>query len=314
MFLLEPIGLGRAENDVYLALLDGPRASATQLAERLGDSEPAVLAAVDRLLAAGLVQYVGRHEYAAVSPEVSVAALVQRRQSELAELQVQIEDLARLRQRTGSEGVDAVELLEGDDAVISAIARLQFEARREVLVVDAPPYLGGHCTPNVPELAQLAAGIRYRVVYAPESLEAEENVELMRRCVEAGEEARVLADGALKMVVFDREAAILPSSYQRPDPGRRWLVRRSALLDAVIACFESQWARAVPFSAPAPEVSDRDRRLLALLCSGMKDRSIARTMGITERTVGRRVTELMRLLGAETRFQAGVQAAHRGWP
>lgn len=313
MFLLEPVGLGRAENDVYLALLDASRATARQLAERLGDSEPAVVAAVDRLLAAGLVQFVGRHEYAAVSPEVSVAALVQRRQDDLAKLQTQIEDLARLRQRTGSDGVAGVELLEGEDAVISAIARLQFQARREVLVVDAPPYLGGHCTPNVPELAQLTAGIRYRVVYAPESLEAEENVALMRRCVEAGEEARILAEGALKMVVFDRETAILPSSYEQADPGRRWLVRRSALLEAIICCFEGQWARAVPFAAPIPEVSDRDRQLLALLSSGMKDRSIARTMGITERTVGRRVTELMRLLGAETRFQAGVQAAHRGW-
>ncbi|MFC7613315.1 helix-turn-helix domain-containing protein [Actinokineospora soli] len=313
MFLLEPVGLGRAENDVYLALLDAPRATAGQLAQRLGDSEPAVLAALDRLLAAGLAQFVGRHEYTAVSPEVSVAALVQRRQGDLARLQAQIEDLARAHQRGGAAGGGAAELIDGEDAVISAIAALQFDAKREVLVVDAPPYLGGHCTPNVPELAQLAAGIRYRVVYAPESLAAEENVALMRRCVAAGEEARVLAEGALKMVVFDREAAILPSSYEHPDPSRRLLVRRSALLDAVVCCFESQWARAVPLAATAPEVSDRDRELLALLSSGMKDRAIARAMGITERTIGRRVTELMRLLGAETRFQAGVQAARRGW-
>jgi DNA-binding NarL/FixJ family response regulator len=49
------------------------------------------------------------------------------------------------------------------------------------------------------------------------------------------------------------------------------------------------------------------------MASGMKDRTLARALGVTERTVGRRLTELMAELGVETRFQAGVQAARRGW-
>ncbi|GGS43782.1 helix-turn-helix transcriptional regulator [Actinokineospora fastidiosa] len=313
MFLLEPVGLGRAENDVYLALLDAHRATVDELAARVGGSGPAVLATLARLSATGLVNRVGPAEYMAVSPEVSVAALVRRRKSDLARLQERIDDLARLRPRGPVDGGGCVELLDGDDAVLTGISRLQFAAKSEVLVVDAPPYLGGACSPNIAELAQLASGIRYRVVYAPEALATAEDADHMRRCAEAGEQARVLADGAMKMAIADRSMAILPCSYSHPDPSRRWLVRPSALLDAVVACFESQWARAVPISAPAAEVSDRDRELLALLSSGMKDRTIARAMGITDRTVGRRVTELMRLLGAETRFQAGVLAARRGW-
>ena len=61
------------------------------------------------------------------------------------------------------------------------------------------------------------------------------------------------------------------------------------------------------------EITARDRELLTLLAAGMKDREIACTMGVTERTVGRRVTELMERLDAVTRFRAGVRAAHRGW-
>ena len=47
--------------------------------------------------------------------------------------------------------------------------------------------------------------------------------------------------------------------------------------------------------------------------SGAKDEQIARTMGLSLRTVRRRIAELMIELGADTRFQAGAEAARRGW-
>jgi len=64
--------------------------------------------------------------------------------------------------------------------------------------------------------------------------------------------------------------------------------------------------------APAP-VGPGDPVVLALLAAGMKDRAIARRLGVCERTVGRRVAALCRDLGAVTRFQAGAEAARRGW-
>lgn len=57
----------------------------------------------------------------------------------------------------------------------------------------------------------------------------------------------------------------------------------------------------------------RDTRILALLSDGRSDSTIARASGISLRTVERRVRSLMDRLGAKTRFQAGVQAARRGW-
>lgn len=60
-------------------------------------------------------------------------------------------------------------------------------------------------------------------------------------------------------------------------------------------------------------MSEQDRRLPAMMAGGIKDRAIARALGVTERTVGRRIQELMTQLEATTRFQAGPQAARRGW-
>ncbi|WP_113701039.1 hypothetical protein [Nonomuraea lactucae] len=56
-----------------------------------------------------------------------------------------------------------------------------------------------------------------------------------------------------------------------------------------------------------------DRRLLSMLTAGVPDRTAAKHLGYSARTYQRRIQELMARLGAETRFQAGLQAALLGW-
>ena len=53
--------------------------------------------------------------------------------------------------------------------------------------------------------------------------------------------------------------------------------------------------------------------LLQQLAAGAQDEQIARRLGVSLRTVRRRVADLMSELGAESRFQAGVEASKRGW-
>ena len=99
-----------------------------------------------------------------------------------------------------------------------------------------------------------------------------------------------------------------------------YLVHPSSLLDALSELFEATWDRGVPLNHPsspdggeAGDLTGRDRDLLGLLAAGSTDQSIARTFGWSARTVHRHVHRLMALVGAETRFQAGLQAARRGW-
>ena len=63
---------------------------------------------------------------------------------------------------------------------------------------------------------------------------------------------------------------------------------------------------------PAEGAGDQ-RLLLGQLAGGAKDEQIARALGLSVRTVRRRVAELLVELGAESRFQAGVEAVRRGW-
>ena len=52
--------------------------------------------------------------------------------------------------------------------------------------------------------------------------------------------------------------------------------------------------------------------LLTMLSAGMTDEAIARQLGVSARTVQRRISDLMETLGSRNRFQAGVQAVRHG--
>ncbi|MBZ9641835.1 helix-turn-helix transcriptional regulator [Streptomyces sp. PSKA30] len=111
-----------------------------------------------------------------------------------------------------------------------------------------------------------------------------------------------------------------------PDQPTTALVRDSSLLDALVALFESYWENAVPLhlseagddlatddAATHPSLSPADGKLLSLLVAGVADKAIASQMGLSRRTVQRRIQSLMTRAGAGTRMQLAWQAARRGW-
>ncbi|MYS64113.1 transcriptional regulator TrmB, partial [Streptomyces sp. SID5473] len=121
-----------------------------------------------------------------------------------------------------------------------------------------------------------------------------------------GEQSRVLAEVPMVLLAVDRTTALVR------DGATALVLRPSALLDGVLALGELLWERAVPLvpaARGAHGLSDEDGRLLALSASGLTDRAIARRLGVAQRTVERRMRRIMNVLGARTRFQAGLRAA-----
>lgn len=55
------------------------------------------------------------------------------------------------------------------------------------------------------------------------------------------------------------------------------------------------------------------QRLLRLMRTGATDRAIARELGVSLRTLHRRIARLQSLLGVQSRFQLGVLAAELEW-
>jgi DNA-binding CsgD family transcriptional regulator len=158
----------------------------------------------------------------------------------------------------------------------------------------------------------IASGRQARAIY-PVKVLTEAPAVLQAR-VQIGEQVRVLPEVATRLLVIGTTHAIMPEPLGHITTPRV-MVRQRALVEAVGLLFDELWERASPVAeyergAKGDEVR---RQLLQQLAGGAQDEQIARRLGTSLRTVRRRVAELMAELGAESRFQAGVEAARRGW-
>ena len=161
--------------------------------------------------------------------------------------------------------------------------------------------------------AAIATGRRSRAIYPVVALS--EAPDVLRARAQAGEQIRLLPELPTRLMVIGTTHAVVPEPLGYADEPRL-LVRQGALVESLILLFEEFWARA----APVPELDLGARRgpTCAGSCcgcspAGQKDEQIARTLGMSLRTVRRRIADVMSELGADSRFQAGVEAVRRGW-
>jgi DNA-binding CsgD family transcriptional regulator len=214
-----------------------------------------------------------------------------------------------------------LEVVSGEGSVRQLFLQVIESARKEIAVFDRPPYASDVDEAMNGQAERLrAGGLRLRTVFDRSLLDEPAHVRRMIQGVEAGEEARI-ARVPLKLAVIDGEWAMLPLLHsQGRIPEAVVIVRRSVLLDSLIALFESVWEHAVEVRPLTESVllttgtlEAELRQLTHLLAAGMTDTAIARQLGISERTVRRRVKDLMEEFGVDSRFVAGVRAAQRGW-
>lgn len=161
----------------------------------------------------------------------------------------------------------------------------------------------------------LGTGRRSRAIYPARVLE--EAPEVVFERASAGEEVRIVTEVPARMAIIGDAGALLPQWWTEPAESGRIVIREPGLLSTLTALYEELWNRAIvvpgAWSSEEDDLAARRRLLLEALSGGAKDEQIARSLGVSLRTVRRRVAELFEELGVETRFQAGVEAVRRGW-
>ncbi|MCX2947534.1 LuxR C-terminal-related transcriptional regulator [Lentzea sp. NEAU-D7] len=265
----------------------------------------------------GLVRHLPGDVWQAVAPDLAVEALIAAREEANRRARADIGPLMELYLRNRDEELADnafVEVVSGVDAVRELWHALLRGARGEVCVLDQPPYvtpLGQHVAL---EDETRERDVQWRVVYDRSAVDIPGRVTEIIDLVAAGERARVTPTLPFKLAVIDTHAAVLPV-VNGDIVDKVLLIRPSALLDVLRSTFELYWDKGIPFSPGGiyAAAADVDPNLLGLLAAGLTDESIARQLGLAPRTVQRRVRQLMDRCGAQTRFQAGVQAMRRGW-
>jgi transcriptional regulator TrmB len=320
--VLEAAGLTAAEESIYLALLHGGASSLGQLTASTGQSEARISRAVAGLHRMGLVQRTPPpHDLVVpVPPEVAVDALIQRRHDQLDRTREAVRQLAaETRDRTANRRTgELIEIVQGRAAVRAAFERVQHTAKAQVRVLVAPPYAA--TSPINRTQHDLESDLDWRAVYATDVLAEPGFMAAIGDHIRGGEQARLTPTIPIKLAIADRTLALLPLVWTAAAQHSAVLVHPCGLLDALVALFESVWATASPLvvatssDAPAPaDLPEEDRRLLSLLVAGLTDEAAGARIGMSRRTVVRRVRQLMAATGSQSRLQLGWRARERGW-
>nr|BFE49479.1 LuxR family transcriptional regulator [Saccharothrix mutabilis subsp. capreolus] len=274
-------------------------------------TRPEVLEDLHRL---GVVRRVAADVWQAVPPDLAVEMLIAAREDGHRRARAEAAPLmdAYLRNRAEQHHDTAmVEVVNGADAVRDLWQALLAGARSEVCVLDQPPYISPVEEHVALEIDTRRRHVQWRVIYDRSSVELPGRLGEIAELVASGERARVTPTLPFKLAVVDARVAVLPVAV-RGVVDQVLLIRPSPLLDVLTSMFDLYWDNSIPFN-PGASGAEVDTQLLALLAAGLTDESIARHLGLGPRTVQRRVRQLMDRCGAQTRFQAGVQAMRRGW-
>lgn len=213
----------------------------------------------------------------------------------------------------------AVEQLTGLDAVRSRLEQLARQARTEVLAFMPG---GAHSAESLEasrplDADALAAGVVLRNIYQHSALNDQATASYLRWLRECGAETRTVATLPMRMLVVDREVALIPLDAERPRAGAL-VVRSPGMLTALLALFESVWASARPAAERRPladiDLTDTEREILRLLAAGATDDGLARQLGVSARTVRRLTSVLMTRFAARSRFELGLKLGQRSSP
>lgn len=337
--MLDVIGLTPAEEELYRCLLQLTTARPDELAGRLGRPRAQVVEQVEALRAKGLVQPTGNDPDAPLrptAPDVALGATLLRRQEDLEAARRRVTQLAEeYRSGLRRHHVDhLVEVIRGGRMLRDRLRDMQNSARDEVLWFCRANPLAMAGPENVEEFDALARGVSYRAIYERDLLLEPGALADLAKGVAAGEQARVLDRLPVRLAIVDARTAICPLVPDRDggEPSAA-VIGRSQLLDALLALFESHWRMAtrlrlddpLPVAATEHRRDEDDRpadgyqpdaeeaRLLSLFVAGVPDKSIASQLGVSRRTVQRRLADLMAAAGVDTRPGLAFQVARRGW-
>lgn len=321
--VLSALGLGRETERLYFRLAPASGHTLHGVARLLQEKEKDLLRKIAPLEDLGLV--VLAEDRLEVPPMATVVADLVHRESSLAAatarrlgaLSEAVPHLVAAHTRPQEDAVTDVRPLDGELSSggnpLELLGQMLRTSRGDMLWLRPDAWAMPRESAVSTLLAEaMETGRRSRAIYPVRALsEAPESLRVRARL---GEQVRVLDVLETRMFILGDAHAVLPEPLGYADEPRVH-VRQRSIVAALTLWFEALWARSTPVSELDTGAARPDLRrfLLEQMLAGASDEQIARNLGLSLRTVRRRIAALMTDLGVDTRFQAGVEAARRGW-
>ncbi|OKI85225.1 helix-turn-helix transcriptional regulator [Micromonospora sp. CB01531] len=324
---LSAIGLTAAQERDYQSLVVDGGGTSEALAARWRRPVQEVDAVLVSLRDLGLAEVAafepGVCRWFPTAPEVSLQGLLNSRRHALSVAETSVARLTEMFRRdlNHADVGDLVEVVLGAEAVGGRFLQLELSARDEVCAfVDARP-VALNPQDNRAEEQALDRGVRFRVVIERAAFEDDTTVAEARTALGSNAQVRAVAKVPTKLLVTDGAAAMVPLSVRGYDAAAV-IIRAPSLVHSLVTLFESVWEAGVPLvlspdsslvDGPAAGPDSLDVALLSLMLGGLTDDAVGKQLGMSGRTVQRRIRALMDLTGSTTRLQLGWEASERGW-
>ncbi|ATL25495.1 helix-turn-helix transcriptional regulator [Streptomyces formicae] len=315
---------------VYKAILADFGADIAGLSSRLDISQGRLREILARLSELSLIRATleAPEHYRAVDPNVAAHMLIAHHQERIAAEQRRVAQIQLLAAELTSDVVngarphgypDGVEQLHGIEAIRDRIGTLVKSVTGAVMTF-AP---GGAQSEASLERAKpqdrelLRRGIRMRTLYLDSCRNSPATMEYAQWLTEFGGEVRTAVSLPIRLMILDHTTAVLATDDKDSAAGAL-VLRDDGTLAALCALFERCWETAAPLGAKVrgrdeSGLTAQETEALRLLGQGLTDEAVAARLGVSPRTARRIAANVMALLGARSRFQAGVRAGARGW-
>jgi sugar-specific transcriptional regulator TrmB/DNA-binding CsgD family transcriptional regulator len=325
--MLRALGLDATSEQIYRTLLDEPGLEEDGLAQLLGLPREQIGAALDQLADLELLrmsrQDPGRRY--PVSLERGVDLLLRRQEAELearrkalaegkaaaAEL---IESVSRRRSRIPA-GVELITALDDIQALMESLLQAAVSEIWSIVPTVMPAEVLQASRTLDEDVSK--RGVQGRILCHESVRSNASALAYERRMLALGAQVRTSAVLPIRLLIIDRACAVLPFD---PDSMKEGAILTTApgMVKSLCELFERIWDDGIPLEETprfdeATGLTDSEAELLKILSGGLTDEAAAKRLGVSVRTVKRRMEDLMRRLEAGSRFEAGFRAAKRGW-
>jgi DNA-binding CsgD family transcriptional regulator len=319
--MLDALGLTAEQEALYRAALAQTEPQAvTDLARLAGVAEEVSAEICLGLQSLGLLRLRADGSASAVPPQLALQPLAAQR---LALLEQAKSEIARLsweyQCRQGVDVDSSIDVIRSPTEAWRCFQQFQSLLQHQFRGFDTPPYVNPEVGLNQGELDALGRGVTYRVVYARASIDRPGGLETLETYHRAGELARVTVELPFKVSIHDDELAMLTYGADSPERFTAMVIRPSPILTALNELFEYVWRSATPVQLQSgasgcvgSALSPADLRLVTLLSVGFKDEAVGRQLGISERTVQRRLHRLLETFRVRSRQQLLLLLAQQG--
>jgi sugar-specific transcriptional regulator TrmB len=229
--------------------------------------------------------------------------------SESAEWAEAFSDLGQAYRRATRSDVAPIAELTGLAQIDNFLQAMISDARSELLT--AQPY-GRRPAQELAaaedrDLKALDRGVRMRTLYQHSARQSPATREYVAEITAHGAEVRTLDEFFKRLIIIDREVAVIPGSE---DHVVALALRDKSLVAYLVDIFERAWERGRPFTAHEARnekaiASDVRAMTIRLLVEGHSDPASAKRLGVSTRTYAGYIAALKEEYGVQTRFQLG---------